>query len=54
VVASERLTDDPEWRKVPQNHVLELTHDDPVRIWTMAPDGLVDAEHPPCEPPPEA
>ena len=44
VVASERLTDAPAWREVPPNHVLDLTHDGPVALWRMDPDGLVAAE----------
>jgi len=40
VVASERLTDAPEWRAVPPNHVLDLSHDGPLGIWRMGPDGL--------------
>lgn len=43
VVASERLTDAPGWREVPPNHLLDLAHDGPVRIWAMRSGGLESA-----------
>lgn len=50
VVASERLTDAPAWREVPPNHLLDLSHDGPVRLWGMGPDGLEAAPDRPPEP----
>ena len=40
VVASERLTADPAWRQVPQNHLLDLAHEAPTVVWRMRPEGL--------------
>ncbi len=42
VVSSERLTDDPEWRAVPPNHVVVLSRGETPLLLALGEDGLID------------
>ncbi len=41
LISSERLTDDPGWRPVPENHVMVVDRSREPRLFALAPDGSI-------------